>query len=178
MPTDRDSDDTDHHFTQHLDYQDYTTPISFRVTYEGEDTLLPAVEIGRILDHEFDLVRGQTFDSSGGGLGSDEKDWWGSAFDGSAVNNPEEVIEAIQELLDNYNETPEDIPEQGQDEWEQWTVVIKDICGVDEIDNVECSRLRRYSEPSVEGISECGPSVLRWQRGQVTYHNLLLVSHW
>jgi|AntDeeMetagen285_2_1112576.scaffolds.fasta_scaffold12300_2 hypothetical protein len=61
MPTDRDSDDTDHHFTQHLDYQDYTTPISFRVTYEGEDTLLPAVEIGRILDHEFDLVRGQTF---------------------------------------------------------------------------------------------------------------------
>jgi len=121
-----------HQFTEHLDYQGFKMPILFRVTSEGEDTILPSIEIPQILKEEFGLDRGDTFDSVGGGISPDEKSWWGYAFDGGVVDDPEEVINAIQELIDNCNEPPEDLPEQGKIEWKKSTVIMKDIYGINE----------------------------------------------
>lgn len=126
----RPAESIDHEFTDHVEYDDYDSPILFSVTYEGKETLIPSLAIELILDHEFGLTQGETFDVVGGGLDPDDDLYWGFAFEGDAVSEPADVIEAVEEMLDGYNEPPEDIPPEAKDEWEKSTIVIDHVYGV------------------------------------------------
>jgi hypothetical protein len=114
-------------FKDHLEYDEFKLPIIFRMACEGEDTLMPAYEIGRILEDHYSLEYGPDRDEIGGGLREEEGQWWGFVFDSAKVDDPNEVIDDIRKLLENCNKPPEDLREEAQQEWEKSTVTITDL---------------------------------------------------
>lgn len=127
----RPTEDIGHEFAERLDYKGYDDPILFNITCEGEETFIPSLAVELILDHEYGLVRDETFDLIGGGIDPDIDLYWGFAFDGDAVSDPTEVIQTVDEMLDGYNEPPEDVPPEVQEKWNRSTVIIEHVFGVD-----------------------------------------------
>lgn len=129
MTEDENSDDS---FTKHLEYDEFGYPVLFRVACEGKQTIIPSYEIGEVvMGEKHELQSDIERDCIGGGLESGEDIWWGFAFDGATIENPQDVIDDVETLLKNYNRPPEDLSEEGKQEWRQSTVVITDVIGLE-----------------------------------------------
>ena len=121
-----------HKYPKLLDYGSFDDPVAFRVTVEGEPTLIPSYSIDSLFDEKYELVRDESFDVVAYGP-HDEEDgmWFGCVFDGAEISNKKTVIDHVDKILENYNEPSEDLAEKQKERWRKSTVIITDVYGVE-----------------------------------------------
>lgn len=108
-------------YLDHLNDDTFTQSVRFRIRGEDEETFLPSYDIDKLLRQRHNLTMGETCDAA---LTVNEPRAE-FAFDATAVDDPETVIDEVETLIENYNEPPEDMPEDEHDTWP--TVELADV---------------------------------------------------
>lgn len=112
-------------YREHLNYEKFDSPVCFRVTGASDEAMIPSYEIeANILDGEYGLTQGATFDVAleVGDPGAE------FAFDATAVEDAEEVIESVRELIKEFNKVPDDFSIEERDEFKKnYTVQLDDV---------------------------------------------------
>lgn len=110
-------------YMDHLRYDTFDTPVLFRLRCATSEGLMPVYDIGRLLRKRYGLVEQETLDVAQ----TVEDPIAEFAFDASVVEDIETVLDDVQTLIDNYNEMPDDLTTDQQEEFKKHRTDLDDI---------------------------------------------------
>lgn len=110
-------------YFDHLDDEAFARSVRFRVTSDNPDAILPSADIELLLSNDYHLDMGTTYDVA---LTVDDARAE-FAFDATAVDDKDAVIEDVKTLIENFNTPPDDLPNDKRDEWQAENVELADV---------------------------------------------------
>lgn len=122
-----------HDYQSHLYYDEFKKPTLFRIECVKGKTIIPSVDIELQIFTELHNLEANHYDVAAEIIETDDgiEQAYEFAFDATEVDDPKSILDDVQTLLQNYNEPPDDLPEEGKEKWREAIVAISHITGLE-----------------------------------------------